>query len=79
MSDAPGEEAEGGCDAERGPQEGRGGGEVRVDAPVEGGYAGHRIGSVQDAAHVCAPTAPSTRIPFSAWNCRATFSLAGPK
>ena len=46
MGDAPGEEAKGEGDAERGSQEGRGGGEVRVDAPVEGGDAGHRIGSV---------------------------------
>lgn len=41
MGESSGEEAEGEGDAEREPQDGRGGGEVRVDVPIEGGDANH--------------------------------------
>src|SRR5699024_12282207 len=36
-------------------------------------------GSSQIAFHVLMPTAPSTRRPFSAWNWRTIFFVAGPK
>ena len=79
MGDAPGEEAEGEGGADDGAEEAGRGGEVRVDAPVEGYDAGHRIGSDQAAAHVCAPISPSaTGRRFSAWNWRATFAVVGP-